>query len=286
MRQEQDTSEDVVIAAKGLSLPKAARSLWSARRGSSRQTEESSVAYEGGNGVIVLVVLLSGAVELLLVDVLLSVPWMRLLALTLGLLAVLGLLAFLAARRGYPHRTANGALTIHCGACFELSIPLELVEMVAERQRMIHQKHIAGVRDGVLSVPVNRRTNLVVTLHSPVKVQLRKTGTALVREIQVFALDPGSGTQLLRTGGPAENDNDVDGEVTGGLARRLLRSQALRWAGPLVLLAETALVTVEVTLVEHGRLDWRAAAGVILVVEGTFASAGRSATGEVVATGR
>ena len=259
MRQEQDASVDVVIAAKGLSLRKAARALWLARRGSSRQHEESSVAYQGTNRVMVLVLLLSAAVELLLVDVLLSVLWMRLLALTLGLLAVLGLLAFLAARREYPHRTANGALTIHCGACFELSIPLEFVDMVAERKRMIHQKHIAEVRDGVLSVPVNGRTNLVITLHSPVKVHLKKTGTALVREIQVFALDPDSGTQKLRSGGPAEDDDDddVDGELTGGLARRLLRSRALRWVGPLVLLAETAIVTAEVTLVEHGESERR-----------------------------
>ena len=200
MRQEQDTSEDVVIAAGGVSLRKAAKALWLARRGSSRQSEESSVAYQDSNLLVVLVVLVSGTAELLLIDVLLSVLWMRLLALTLGLLAVVGLLAFLAALRAYPHRVAEGVLTIHCGACFELSVPLELVDTVAERKRMINQSHIADVSDGVLSVPADGLTNLVITLDSPVKVHLKKTGIAVVREIQVFALDPGSATQKLRTG--------------------------------------------------------------------------------------
>lgn len=201
MRHEQDASERVVIAAGGVSLRKAVRALWLGRRGRDREPEASLVAYQDGIGALVFVMLLSSAVEVVLVDLLLSVLWMRLLALTLGLLALLCLLSFVVALRAYPHRVSAGALTIQYGACFELSIPLELVGTVTERKAMISQKRTAEVRDGVLTVPVMGVTNLVVTLDSPIGVHLRKTGVAEVREIQVFAVEPCSGAQKLRGGG-------------------------------------------------------------------------------------
>ena len=126
-------SESVVIAAGGVRLRKAVGALWLARRGGSRGAEASSVAYQDGIGAMLFVVLLSGAVELVLADLLLSVLWMRVLALTLGVLAVFGMLSFIVALRVYPHRAVNGKLTIHYGACFDLSVPLELVAVVTRQ---------------------------------------------------------------------------------------------------------------------------------------------------------
>jgi len=108
--------------------------------------------------------------------------WIRLLGLTLGLLALLGLLSFVVALRAYPHQVTDGVMTIHYGACFELPIPLELVASVTRRKALITQKRTAEIRDGVLSLPVMGVTNLVVTLGSPIKVRVRKSAVVEVRE--------------------------------------------------------------------------------------------------------
>ena len=201
MRQGQGASEGVVIAAGGVSLLKAVSALWLGRRARSREVEASSVAYQDGIGALVFVMVLSSVVEVVLVDLLFSVLWMRLLGLALGLMALLGLLSFVFALRAYPHRVTDGVMRIHYGACFELSIPLELVGTVIQRKAMITQKRTAEVRDGVLSLPVMGVTNLVVKLDSPIKVRLRKSGEAAVREIRIFAVDPVSGAQKLQNGG-------------------------------------------------------------------------------------
>jgi hypothetical protein len=271
MPQGDDASRGVVVTARGLSLRKVAGALWLARRGRRRGAETSSVTYQDSIGLLVFVVLLSGAGELALVDVLLDAPWMRVLALTLGLLGIFGMLSLIVALRAYPHRSEKGTLTIHHGACFELTIPLELVATVAVRKRMINQKRIAEVSDGVLSVPVMGVTNLVITLVSPIKARLKKTGEATVREIQVFAVDPGSGAQKLLNGGRT-GDGD---EVTGSPARRPLWARALRWIGPLVLLVEIVLVTT-------GLLDWRVAAGIVVVTEGILTVLGVAAAAALV----
>jgi hypothetical protein len=206
MRQEQAGSDGEVIAAQGLSLRKAVAALRPGGSRRRRSAEASSVGYEDGIGALTCVVLLSSAVELVLVDILFSVLWMRVVALTLGLLVVLGILSFVAALRAYPHRVADGTLTIHSGAWFELAVPLERVT-VAERKAMVNQKRIAEVSDGVLSVPVMGLTNLLLTLDPPIQVHLKKTGTAVVREIKMYAVDPRSGAQKLRSGGrPADDD--------------------------------------------------------------------------------
>lgn len=197
----EEQSPDTVIAAGGVSLLKAVRALGLARRGRTREAKASRLAYQESIGVLLFVVLLSAAVELVLVDIVLSVLWVRLPALTLGLLAVFGMLAFIVALRAYPHRIVKGTLTIHYGACFELAVPLELVETVTERKVMSNQKPIAEVTDGVLSVPVMGLTNLVIALSSPIKVHLRKSGISTVREIRVFAVEPGPGVLKLRNGG-------------------------------------------------------------------------------------
>jgi hypothetical protein len=229
----------------------------------------SSVAYQDGIGALVFVMLLSSAVELFLVDLLLSVLWMRLLALALGMLGLLVMFSFVIALRAYPHRIADGALTIHYGACFDLSIPLELVGTVNVRRAMTSQRRTAEVSNGVLSLPVMGISNLVLTLQSPITVHLRKSGVAAVREIQVFAVEPESGALKLQNGVPDGNDHRVS------LGKRPLWERALRWAGPVVLLVELALVTT-------GLLDWRVAAGVLAVTEGTLTVLGVAAGAALV----
>jgi hypothetical protein len=271
MRQGQGASEGVVIVAGGVSLRKAVSALWLGRQVRSREMVTSSVAYQDGIGALVFVMLLSSVVEVVLVDLLLSALWMRLLGLTLGLLALLGLLSFVVALRAYPHRVTDEVLTIHYGACFELSIPLELVAAVTQRKAMITQKRTAEIRDGVLSLPVMGVTNLVVKLDSPIKVHLRKSAVADVREIRLFAVDPVSGAQKLQNGGLQVADD----RVTAGPPPRPRWARALRWAGPVVLVVEIALVTT-------GLLDWRVAAGVIAVTEGILAVLGIAAGAALV----
>lgn len=66
-----------------------------------------------------------------------------------------------------------------------------------------------------------------------------------------------------------------DDRVTAGPPQRPRWARALRWAGPVVLLVEIALVTT-------GLLDWRIAAGVIAVTEGILTVLGIAAGAALV----
>ncbi|MGV9882244.1 hypothetical protein [Streptomyces sp. NPDC003006] len=272
MRHDQAASEGAMITAHGLNWPKAARALWPSRGRGGRAADPRAIPYQSSVMMPVVLITLSSVVEIVLLDFILSATWARALALVLGLLGLLVILPLVVALRAFPHWVEKGALTVNYGAVFEVSVPLDHVAKVTERRSMSGQKRTAEVTDGVLSVPMTGITNLAVTLDPPVEMALPKVGTSLVREIRIFAVDPASGAQTLRGGGQTKTTvpvgNDTPEDVAQGQAdvpRKPSRwMRALRWIGVLVLLAEIALVST-------GLLDWRIAAVILIVTEGTLA---------------
>ncbi|MFD7234902.1 hypothetical protein ACFWAT_06260 [Streptomyces syringium] len=218
----------------------------------------------------VFVVVFLSVVEIAVVDVLLSAPWARAAALCAGLVVAYVTAGFAVALAACPHRLAAGTLTVSYGAAFRAEVPLGLVGEVAERRVMTGQSRTAELSDGVLSVPVMSATNVVLRLRRPALLEAgRAAGT--VREIRIHAADPGAAVRAVRgalAAGPEPHPAPTarerpDGRVPGRV--RWLRRG--RWAGLSVLLAEVVLVAA-------GVLDWRIAAGVLAVTEGTLAVLG------------
>ncbi|AZM57361.1 hypothetical protein DMA15_36385 [Streptomyces sp. WAC 01529] len=275
MRHDQAAPDCMVITAHGLNWTKAARALWLAPGAGKRAADPRSIPYQSSVTTQVVLITLSSVVEIALVDFLLSAAWARVLALAVGLLALIVILALVVALRAFPHRVEKGTLTVHYGATFEVPVPLDRVTKVTERRSLSGQKRTAEVADGVLSVPMMGVTNLAVTLDPPVEMTLPKADTATVREIRLFAIDPVSGTRTLRGGGRPETTSSERSDIPAAAAPARTGTphntprwmRWLRWTGVLVLLAEIVLVTT-------GLLDWRIAAGILVVTEGALAVLG------------
>ncbi|MFE7531313.1 hypothetical protein ACFU7Y_37245 [Kitasatospora sp. NPDC057542] len=251
-----------VLMARGLDWAKAARALWKAPTASRSSVEQSVIPYQRSATGLVVLIVASSVIEIFVVDFLLPALWARLLGLVLGLLAMGVLLALSLALRAYPHRVAAGRLTLRYGATFELSVALDSVAQSSVRRAMIDQRRTAEVRDGVLWLPVMGVTNLAVALAEPADVVLPKTGRETVRELRFFALDPEAGLRSLL--GQAAPEPPTAVRAAPGTPGWL---RLLRWASVLVLITGIVLVTT-------GLLDWRIAAGILVVTESALAVLG------------
>ncbi|MFB6818605.1 hypothetical protein ACFCV8_29105 [Streptomyces sp. NPDC056347] len=260
-------SDARLITGGGASVGAAARAPWQAL---GKHAGGTPIPSQDGGAVGVGVILFLTVLEVVLVDLMLSAPWARVVALVAGLAAGYLMTGFAIALSAYPHRVAYGAFTVSYGASFHARVPLSLISDVAVRRSLSDQQRTAVIKEGVLSVPVMSTTNLVLTLREPVRVEAGRT-VGEVREIRIHAKDPGDalislrdaleGTVREEAAGPAAKPSvKAPGEVPTWLRR-------LRWAGLLVLLVEILLVTT-------GLLDWRIAAGVLVVTEGTLSVLG------------
>ncbi|MFD5751087.1 hypothetical protein [Streptomyces sp. NPDC127033] len=265
--------ETKAIRGGGVSLATALRAPWRAMR---KRADGVAIPGHEGSGTGVGVILFLSVVEIVVVDVLLSATWARVVALVLGLASSYVLLGFVAALGAYPHRLSGGTLTVAYGATFHAEVPLTLIGEVAERRAILDQRRTAEISDDVLSIPVMSTTNVVLKLHEPVRVEAGKA-VGTVREIRLHATDSGSAVRSVREAmagaaagepAPAAAPTAVRTPEAGPAVVRVpgwLRR--LRWAGLIVL-------AVEVLLVTTGLLDWRIAAGILVVTEGTLALLG------------
>ncbi|MFJ3861892.1 hypothetical protein ACIPRL_37475 [Streptomyces sp. NPDC090085] len=258
-----------VISGGGASLGAALRAPWQALRRRARGVEIPS---QEGGAVGVGVILFLSVLEIVLVDVMLSTPWSRLLALAAGLAASYLMVGFAVALSVFPHRVSDGTLTLAYGASFHVCIPVSLIREVAARRTFSDQQRTAAIKGGVLSVPVMSTSNVVLTLREPVRVEAGKA-TGTVQEIRFHALDPAAAAQAVRDaldGKTVEEAPKTPAPKTStptSAAPLPAWLRRLRWAGLIVLL-------VEILLVATGLLDWRIAAGVLVVTEGTLAVLG------------
>lgn len=260
---------DTVISGGGVSLGAALRAPWQALR-----KPRGGVVIPGheGSAVGVGVILFLSALEIVLVDLMLSAPWSRLLALAAGLAAAYLMAGFAVAMSAFPHRISDGTLTLSYGASFHVRVPLNLIREVTARRTFSDQQRTAAVKDGVLSVPVMSTSNVVLKLREPTRVEAGKTVGA-VREIHFHALNPADAAQALRDALADKTSEETSKPSAPATSTPTYAAQVptwlrrLRWAGLIVLLVEILLVTT-------GLLDWRIAAGILVVTEGTLALLG------------
>ncbi|MFJ9008635.1 hypothetical protein [Streptomyces canus] len=257
-------SDAKLITGGGVSLGAAALAPWKAL---GKRTDETTIPSQDGAAVGVGVIVFLSLVEIVLVDLLLSAPWARLVALVAGLTVGYLMTGFAVALSAYPHRVAGETLTVSYGASFHARVPLSLIRDVAVRRALSDQQRTAVINEGVLSVPVMSTTNLVLKLREPAHVEAGRT-VGEVREIRIHATDPNSAVVSVRDaleGRATQEDAVASPAKAPGQAPTWLRR--LRWAGLLVLLIEILLVTT-------GLLDWRIAAGILVVTEGTLSVLG------------
>ncbi|MGW3418167.1 hypothetical protein [Streptomyces phaeochromogenes] len=261
-----------LITGGGVSVGAAARAPWQAL---GKPEGGTVIPSQDGSAIGVGVILFLSVVEIVLVDLLLSAPLARVVALVVGLTAAYLAAGFAAALSAYPHRVVGGVLTVSYGASFHARVPLSLIREVAVRRALSDQQRTAAINEGVLSVPVMSTTNLVLKLHEPTRLEAGRT-VGEVREIRIHATDPGNALASVRSAleGKAHEEEAAEpaakptakpaakapGQVPAWLRR-------LRWAGLLVLLIEILLVTT-------GLLDWRIAAGILVVTEGALSVLG------------
>ncbi|MFJ2263958.1 hypothetical protein ACIOKD_37675 [Streptomyces sp. NPDC087844] len=258
-----------VISGGGVSLGAALRAPWQALR---KRTEGVEIPSQERGAVGVGVILFLSVLEIVLVDLMLSAPWSRLLALAVGLAAAYSMVGFAVALSVFPHRVSDGTLTVSYGASFHVCVPLGLIREVTARRTFSDQQRTAAIKDCVLSVPVMSTSNVVLKLREPVRVEAGKA-VGTVEEIHFHALNPADASQVVRdalTGKTVEGAPKSPAPVTStptsaALVPTWLRR--LRWVGLIVLV-------VEILLVATGLLDWRVAAGILVVTEGTLALLG------------
>ncbi|MEU1131055.1 hypothetical protein ABZ383_14525 [Streptomyces sp. NPDC005900] len=254
------------VGTRGVSVGGALAAPWVARR---NRAENGAVTYQESVGAGVAIILCLSVLEIVLVDLVLDTLWVRLVAAAAGIAAGYLLIGFSMALSAYPHQVANGRLRIRYGATFAADVNTSLITSVSGQRRGGDYRRTAEVIDGALIVPVMGVTNVLVALDSPVEMELRKNVISL-QEIRFFATEPETAVQLVRAAiegtppvppqAPSAPDAESRPQVPGWLRR-------LRWAGLLILLAEIVLVT-------SGILDWRIAAGILAVTEGTLAVLG------------
>ncbi|MGV9564991.1 hypothetical protein [Streptomyces sp. NPDC003480] len=260
-------SDAKLITGGGASIGAAVRAPWKAL---GKREGGTAIPSHDGAAVGVGVIVFLSVVEIVLVDLLLSAPWARLVALVAGLSAGYLMTGFAVALSAYPHRVAGEALMVCHGASFHAGVPLSLIREVAVRRALSDQQRTAVINEGVLSVPVMSTTNLVLKLHEPARVEAGRT-VGEVQEIRIHATDPAGAVVSVRNAlegkaqveavkPSAKPSAKAPGQVPAWLRR-------LRWAGLLVLLIEILLVTT-------GLLDWRIAAGILVVTEGTLSVLG------------
>ncbi len=259
-------SDAKLITGGGASIGAAARAPLAAlgKRGGG-----TTIPSQDGSAVGVGVIVFLSVVEIVLVDLMLSSTWARLVALVAALIASYLMTGFAVALSAYPHRLAGEALTVSYGASFHARVPLDLISEVSQRRVFSDQQRTAAVNDGVLSVPVMSTTNLVLKLREAARLEAGKT-VGEIREIRIHATDaPAALTSIRRA---MEGTLPAAAEPAGppaaprpGQVPTWLRR--LRWAGLLVLVIEILLVTT-------GLLDWRVAAGILVVTEGTLSVLG------------
>ncbi|MFI9617256.1 hypothetical protein ACIHCM_37390 [Streptomyces sp. NPDC052023] len=160
-------------------------------------------------------------------------------------------------------------LTVSYGASFRARVPLSLIEEVAVWRTVSDQQRTAAINEGVLPVPVMSITNLVLKLHEPARLEAGKT-VGEVREIRIHATDPTAAVTSVRNALEG-NEQAQEQRIARPPAKAPVQVptwlRRLRWAGLLVLLIEIVLVTT-------GLLDWRIAAGILVVTEGTLSVLG------------
>jgi len=177
-----------------------ARALWLVlRRRSDVPPDGAAIGYSGVLRPLFWALLAVNPVDIVLVEVLVKIDWLRIVLLMLGILGLLWFVALVATLYKYPHAIGRDGLRIRYLAFFDSRIPLAKIASVrqANRSREL-RRGVDVVEDGVLAVEVMKSTNVSVTLAEPHPVAVRRTGAAEITQLDFWADDPRAAVAEIR----------------------------------------------------------------------------------------
>ncbi|MGH2598562.1 MAG: hypothetical protein ACRDJ9_04155 [Dehalococcoidia bacterium] len=154
---------------------------------------ESMFAYSKRSTLwmVLILVLVTAPVELLLIELLLSWAWLRVLLLILGIYGVIWLLGIWASMSVLPHQVEQTDLRLRYGLLAEAQIPYEVIRSVEQERR-----RWTGLRDGphpvsepdALAIAVGGQTAVVLRLDAPCTIE-RAFGRSLTASVIHVAVD-------------------------------------------------------------------------------------------------
>ncbi|WBC13838.1 PH domain-containing protein [Micromonospora sp. WMMA1998] len=167
-------------------------------------------AYVGGVQAILLAFIVLSTIEIPVLDVILrhtvDQPTVRHAAIGLGVWGVLWMVGLLASLRIHPHVVDDAGLRVRNGVSIDVTIPWTAVAEVSFRRRSLPSSRAVQYDaddPAVLNLGVGSQTAIDVVLREPLSVPLPKGPSAPVREIRLYADDPGALVERARRHLPA-----------------------------------------------------------------------------------
>ena len=151
MTSVPETARGVLLVAKGFNALRMITSFWRSRR--RPWNDPSALPYQEKAGPFVWAIAASAMVEIVVTDLIIPWPWLRVVVALLEVGLFFALMSLFAGLRVYPHRVTAQGVQINYGATFELLVPQDLVAGVESRTETTGQTKTAEVIDGVLRVP-------------------------------------------------------------------------------------------------------------------------------------
>ena len=141
--------------------------------------------YAGALTPILLVFVSVGAIETVVLHVI--VPWdaLRLVCDVVSVWGLLWMLGYFASVRVHPHLVTDDGLRVRSGTSVDLEVPWSQVAQVLKQRHPVDSSKRLLVADGVAAVPVLKETNVALRLTSPLVVRGEE-----VNEVRLFADDP------------------------------------------------------------------------------------------------
>ncbi|NYF56737.1 hypothetical protein [Micromonospora purpureochromogenes] len=138
------------------------------------------------------------AIEIPIFDLIISRtvpwPWVRQLALGLGIWGLLWMIGLFASLRVHPHVLDRDGLRIRNGISLDVTLPWTAVATVAKSYRSLPSSRAVQVEQGdagpILHLSTGSQTSVDVVLREPLSLALPKGPSAPVTEVRLYADDP------------------------------------------------------------------------------------------------
>jgi hypothetical protein len=168
-------------------------------RGRRHGVQDGAVAlpYDAALRPLGLVLVGVSVVELVVLELVVPWPPVRLVLLVLGLWTLLFVLGAVAGSVVRPHVLTDDELLLRVGAWAEARVPLDRVASVAARLRSASGSTVQLLDDGVLVVPVSGTTGVDVVLAGPTALATSR-GRLTAGTVRFACDDPAAAVRALR----------------------------------------------------------------------------------------
>ena len=166
---------------------------WVARR---RPPAPNEFSYRGRSimGALMAVVLITGPVEILLIELLVPWEWVRWTVLILGLYGAIWVAGLYASMRVRPHLLDTSGLRLYHGMLAEGFIPYADISEVQQGRRPVRSRSEGLMyvpQEGATYLPMGGRTDVTLLLNRPVAVEGLLSSVPPATTIHLAVDDPG-----------------------------------------------------------------------------------------------